>query len=108
MTKLDDDIKTVYNVWNIYAPMKHSVLTRKMQGAIHMALMDYKDRAVIVNAIVKYGAVCERPHLYWWTASGYMLESFLKTALTRFVDTPLEGFRKDKQEDNSNLLPKIT
>jgi len=107
MVLIDDQIKIIFDTWNAYAPVKHSVCTRKMQGAIHFALLDYKEVDVIVKAIIKYGAVCERPKLYWWTASGYMLESFLKTALTRFVDTPLEGFRKDKQEDNSNLLPKI-
>ena len=98
---VNEKVEAIFNAWNTYAPFKHSVCTRPMQGIIVNVLRDYQDVDIIINAIKKYGEVCSNPGLYWWTASGYMLESWMKNVLTRFVDTPIEGFRKKKSTEGS-------
>lgn len=105
------DIMYVCAAWNKYAPIKHSVFSRAMQAMIHEVLKDYEAED-IVKAIMKYGKVLSEPNKYWWTAGGYVLQTFLTkdngSILTRFIDYPLAEFTKNEGiASASSLLPKI-
>lgn len=109
----DADIVTIFEAWNKHSTMPHSVLARKLQGAIYNALKDY-DMEMIVMAIEKYGTVIRDPKKYWWTLDSFTLAGFLTAkdgdVLTRFIDCPLVKFQRGdtkEQKQLDNLFPSL-
>ena len=84
-------LNILFEFWNEQKIINHKVFTDKIKTKINSALKDYSLEDIKI-AIVKYKTVLEGDQYYWnhkWT-----LPDFLSRGLTRFIDTPIEGFKK--------------
>jgi hypothetical protein len=81
----------IFKFWNEQKIITHNVLTDKMKTKIKSALKDYSLGDIKI-AITKYKQVLTGDQYFWsykWT-----LPDFLSRGLTKFLDTPIDGFKQ--------------
>ncbi len=84
-------IRDIFNFWNEQNIIVHSKLTDKIKTKIISTLKDYSQKDILL-AIRKYKIVLDGSEYFWtyrWT-----LQEFLSRGLTKFLDTPIDNFKK--------------
>jgi hypothetical protein len=89
--KNNTDIQFIFEYWNEQNIIVHSKLTDKIKTKIISTLKDYSQKDILL-AIRKYKIVLDGSEYFWtyrWT-----LQEFLSRGLTKFLDTPIDNFKK--------------
>lgn len=86
----------IFELWNSKGIIAHRKLTGKIETKIKAALKDYSF-VDITAAIANYSEIITHPDKYWWTHK-WTLDEFLVRGLTKFLETPLDNFLKEKKE----------
>ena len=88
---LSIEINSIFNFWNEQKIVNHRKLDNKTSSKISSALKEYTEDE-IKQSIEKYGKVINGEGFFWtyrWT-----LIDFLQRGLVRFLETPIENFKK--------------